>query len=96
MCGKCKSSESLYTQFSILLFSPKKLLMATLLIFLNSFKVTMLFNESFGKKKLLYFGAQMSTYNDAAVIAKAYNKVFLDNYYYYYFFFVYNILIGTF
>lgn len=46
----------------------------------------MLFNESLGKKiKLLYFGAQMSAYNDAAVIAKAYNKVFLDNnnkYYY--------------
>lgn len=37
-----------------------------------------------GKKiKLLYFGAQMSEYNDATVIAKAYNKVFLNNYYYF-------------
>lgn len=40
----------------------------------------------------------MSVYNDATVIAKAYNKVFLDNYYYYYYYFMYicNILIGIF
>lgn len=35
----------------------------------------------------------MSAYNDAAVIAKVYNKAFLENYDYYYF--PYNILIGT-
>jgi len=35
-------------------FFSEKLLIATLLIFLDSFKVTMLFNESLGKKKKLY------------------------------------------